>query len=1240
MGNLFSCLGSGPEPERVEPKSPPKQDTKRRTRRKVVATEDPAEPEGLRPFKRPPSKHRQQWVEHSTSSGTTAGIRPGGSSISTMGSMVSSNTLPVNLEQERRALGKKDWEDGLPSPVQENGPSWEQVEELNGEVSDLRQRLMHEKEEANRLKLMVEKLRVSNSGVREASPDAVLTGTPLPPGPEQGPLSSVLATQRSAQQDTCESVVGANGSPEQMSRLTGKGVAERDGERTEAKQPPSKGSGLLGLSLDAQDMVELGSPIVSSPPREQAPPSQQNSKPSENEPLQRGSKEGGESADDGSGEPESSSERDYRSSGAEGSLENDRRARRTAPPLGPPSGVLIARRKSHGPSGERSPQEHSHRMDSSGAGKSSLTGADIAEGATEHLNAASNAKLGEKEAGPVGSAAQLEEADAEAAARREALRRQSRQDRAKARLARRQANQAAEAAGRSPTKDVVRQPLAESHLSQLAPAWDEDDAAAEWAGGSVLGDGHREGVLEWRGPGAGQRKGNQTRVDSNRAESDSDMSFGGWLPDTRAGRGRADHLQSEATNKPLRKGSYRASSLVDSVAEEEPSDSFSFGKRGPPSLADAAIQKLASPAKLDSPGKRPSRTKRAHKSPIPSPPQAPALQSDDSMGQEENERREPVQLTGAESPSNPLTTIEHPERSPRVSSPSQLLNTRERLALKGVMVGAPGWGSPKDRALGGASGRVGAEARARKALWEPETKAEELLERARQLTTGALLHSPEAPEEMPPRISSREAQHDPPERVLASPTKLRPWRSGANEHAPSQSPQLLPPAVEAEVPAVPSLSPLRRHSGKGQDALQHQPETPTVQRPLPTSHVAGQRQPAIEAPVPRRAVSARTTASAASSAGSESVQVDNPFRIGLTSSQASVQRGPGSAGVTVDQPQHHRTGAGAQVTRVLARTSSEVESRKPPVPEPKVARSRSFDAPNPKSAPRTAPQAAAHSGLPPRPTPATGSNHPGGGLSRIPLAPHLKVDHRRPKSEQLETDAVPSPFRTRERLPKDSSDELHRTSEQPRKVTNDAAENSPETPPGARAWANLQEVGQLRGIPRDDAHRARPSSSSQSAVEPPVGPPSKPKHRRRHSHGSNGELDAFSALPEFKENADPRPSDEDDVMRRLARSRARNLSRGGSSGEEGGGGTGMWEVQENTVEVPGGFEDPGTPTPVLANDGRGIPNRTDKYKEDQKVRVHSTPFEIRVERVIAKQEMKQRRIQFPNLISNMGPCTI
>lgn len=110
---------------------------------------------GLRPFKRPPSKHRQQWVEDSTSSGTTAGIRPGGSSISTMGSMVSSNTLPVNLEQERRASGKKDWEEGLPSPVQEGGPSWEQVEELNGEVSDLRQRLMHEKEEANRLKLMV-----------------------------------------------------------------------------------------------------------------------------------------------------------------------------------------------------------------------------------------------------------------------------------------------------------------------------------------------------------------------------------------------------------------------------------------------------------------------------------------------------------------------------------------------------------------------------------------------------------------------------------------------------------------------------------------------------------------------------------------------------------------------------------------------------------------------------------------------------------------------------------------------------------------------------------------------------------------------------------------------------------------------------------------------------------------------------------------------------------------------------
>lgn len=47
-------------------------------------------------------------------------------------------------------------------------------------------------------------------------------------------------------------------------------------------------------------------------------------------------------------------------------------------------------------------------------------------------------------------------------------------------------------------------------------------------------------------------------------------------------RGRADHLQSKATNKLLRQGSGRASSLVEAVAEEEtePSDSFSFGKGG------------------------------------------------------------------------------------------------------------------------------------------------------------------------------------------------------------------------------------------------------------------------------------------------------------------------------------------------------------------------------------------------------------------------------------------------------------------------------------------------------------------------------------------------------------------------------------------------------------------------------------------------------------------------------------
>lgn len=294
------------------------------------------------------------------------------------------------------------------------------------------------------------------------------------------------------------------------------------------------------------------------------------------------------------------------------------------------------------------------------------------------------------------------------------------------------------------------------------------------------------------------------------------------------------------------------------------------------------------------------------------------------MGQEEHEQRLPVQYAGTEVKDQPESSPPSPSR---ISSPSQLLNTRERLALKGVMVGAPGWGSAKDRALGNATGRVGAEARARKALWEPETTAEELLERARLLTTGPVLHSPEATSaggDMPPRISSRGAQHDPPERVFASPTKLRPWRSDGTERTANQSPYSsspaeAPPVAAKDVPAVPSLSPLRTHPGKAPQ----QAESPTAHRPLPSSHVAGPRQPAIEAPVPRRAVSARTTASAASSAGSESVQVDNPFRIGMTSSQASVQRVPGSAGVTVDQPQHHRSGAGAQVSDAKKRLPTE-----------------------------------------------------------------------------------------------------------------------------------------------------------------------------------------------------------------------------------------------------------------------------------------------------------------------------
>ncbi|MCO5591597.1 hypothetical protein L7F22_045586 [Adiantum nelumboides] len=44
-------------------------------------------------------------------------------------------------------------------------------------------------------------------------------------------------------------------------------------------------------------------------------------------------------------------------------------------------------------------------------------------------------------------------------------------------------------------------------------------------------------------------------------------------------------------------------------------------------------------------------------------------------------------------------------------------------------------------------------------------------------------------------------------------------------------------------------------------------------------------------------------------------------------------------------------------------------------------------------------------------------------------------------------------------------------------------------------------------------------------------------------------------------------------------------------------------------------------------DGKGIPNSTNKYKEDQKVSWHATPFEVRLERAIAKQgRMFQKKL--------------
>jgi hypothetical protein len=325
-----------------------------------------------------------------------------------------------------------------------------------------------------------------------------------------------------------------------------------------------------------------------------------------------------------------------------------------------------------------------------------------------------------------------------------------------------------------------------------------------------------------------------------------------------------------------------------------------------------------------------------------------ASSSDDSLGpsgyasqpRNTDERTRLTQHSGSDSPG--ISRGDRSEHSspasaqaPKSSSPSQLLNTRERLALKGVLLGPADWTAPRDNA----SGRAGAQTRSRKALFGTETRAEDLLEHARNLAAGPspggpIKHSSEKPvitsangEEASTNVK-RAAIMDSQSAIFSSPAKPHGWKSQqtlAQENTAAAAQSKSRPAAKAEEPAVaqdvPAVTPLmavRPQLEKPQAASQQKAEkapTSQVLRPPPSSHVSGARQPPLEAPIPRRPVSARTTVSGASSAASESVQADNPFRIGLSSSQASVQRSPGGVGMTVDQPQHPRGGSGGQVSK-------------------------------------------------------------------------------------------------------------------------------------------------------------------------------------------------------------------------------------------------------------------------------------------------------------------------------------
>ncbi|GBG69292.1 hypothetical protein CBR_g3991 [Chara braunii] len=97
---------------------------------------------------------------------------------------------------------------------------------------------------------------------------------------------------------------------------------------------------------------------------------------------------------------------------------------------------------------------------------------------------------------------------------------------------------------------------------------------------------------------------------------------------------------------------------------------------------------------------------------------------------------------------------------------------------------------------------------------------------------------------------------------------------------------------------------------------------------------------------------------------------------------------------------------------------------------------------------------------------------------------------------------------------------------------------------------------------------------------------------------------------------------------------------GGQNGQGGGGhrirpsGSGC-RISPTRVEdrpIIAGLQDdmPGDATPLRLSpgewDGRGIPNSTTKYREDQRVKYHATPFEVRLERKLAEEDILARGV--------------